>query len=161
MEGGGWRVGIGVWAFAFVLMAPGASRDVCALLADGDVQAAVGERVTARTAGPNQCQLTTSGSHAVSLAVTEPGREYWRTQFHAGKDTKKAKDTKGHHAPPRRIDGLGDEAYWTGAAMAGALYALAGDAFIRVSVGGYRTEQERIEKSTLLAKSVLQQLGRK
>jgi len=142
-----------------MLYAASPGADACALLSDADVQAAVGEHVTARTpAAPpsggllmNQCQLVTSGTHGVSLGIASGAREYWRQQFHAQRDKR----------PPRAVDGIGDEAYWTGGAMAGALYALAGDRFIRVSVGGYRTEAERVEKSTMLARAVLQHLEAK
>jgi len=43
---------------------------------------------------------------------------------------------------PRVIDGLGQEAYWMGSSITGALYVLKGDAFLRISIrGGENTSQ--------------------
>src|SRR2546426_6404913 len=42
----------------------------------------------------------------------------------------------------RVIDGLGQEAYWMGSSITGALYVLKGDAFLRISIrGGENTSQ--------------------
>ncbi len=51
---------------------------------------------------------------------------------------------------PRTIKGLGEQAYWVGSPMVGALYVLKGDTFLRISVGGVREETVRIEKSLAL-----------
>ncbi|MDQ2854882.1 MAG: hypothetical protein M3R68_01020, partial [Acidobacteriota bacterium] len=37
---------------------------------------------------------------------------------------------------PQKIAGVGDEAFWTGNRVGGALYALKGNTYIRISVGG-------------------------
>ncbi len=144
---------IAAWVVAATLLG---SSDVCSLIPDGDVQSTIGERVVARTPATvpsaglsmNQCQLVTSGTHGISLAVAAPARDYWKQHFHTGRKR-----------PARKIDGVGDEAYWTVGAMVGALYALMGDRFIRVSVGGYKTERERIETSERLARLVLRRLA--
>jgi hypothetical protein len=56
----------------------------------------------------------------------------------------------------RRIEGLGEDAYWE--LRSGALYVLQGDKFIRVSVGGVGEESARIEKSKILALAAVKRL---
>jgi len=60
--------------------------------------------------------------------------------------------------PPQRIIGLGDEAFWTGTRVGGALYALKGNRYIRVSVGGAGTQQAKINKSKALAQFALKRM---
>src|SRR5436309_15798607 len=62
-------------------------------------------------------------------------RAYWRQQFHRD-EHEKERDTEA-----RLIAGVGEEAYWTGNRVAGALYALRGDMLLRISVGRIRDEQ--------------------
>ena len=59
---------------------------------------------------------------------------------------------------PRAIGGVGEEVYWAGNQIAGALYVLRGNTFLRISVGGIRDERERIEKSKALALAVLKRM---
>ncbi|MEP6808788.1 MAG: hypothetical protein ABI992_00970 [Chthoniobacterales bacterium] len=54
--------------------------------------------------------------------------------------------------PPKKIDGVGDEAFWSNGQL---LYVLKGNSFLRVSVGGPEAEAVRIEKSKALAAAVL------
>lgn len=61
-------------------------------------------------------------------------------------------------APPEKIDGVGDEAFWTGSRVGGALYVLKGNAFIRVSVGGTGNRQAQINKSKAIARLALKRL---
>jgi hypothetical protein len=99
-------------------------------------------------------------------------RAFWRKQFHPGKDTAIEKDSAGaekksvaerkeqeeESTRPRAIAGLGEEAYWVGGPIAGALYVLKGNTFLRISVGGIREEPVRIEKSKTLARAALKRL---
>ena len=57
-----------------------------------------------------------------------------------------------------KIDGLGDEAFWTGTRVGGALYVLKGNCYIRISVGGAGSPEQKIEKSKTLAADVLKRL---
>jgi hypothetical protein len=57
--------------------------------------------------------------------------------------------------PPKKISGIGDEAYWSGNRVGGALYVLKGDVFIRISVGGPDNEENKINKSKALALKTL------
>ena len=59
---------------------------------------------------------------------------------------------------PRHVDGLGEEAYWVGNGITGALYVLQGDVFVRISVGGVHDESARIEKAKALARDVMRRL---
>ena len=61
------------------------------------------------------------------------------------------------HAP-RPISSLGEEAYWVGGPLFGALYVLQGDLFLRISVGGVPKESARIAKSKSLATAILARL---
>jgi hypothetical protein len=129
----------------------------------------------------SQCYLGTGTPRSVSIAVagntrsggkTVTPRAFWRDQFH-GRD-KHASERNGEkrddaarngekreqegETEARPIGGVGDEAFWSGTRVAGALYVLRGNTFIRVSVGGINDEKERIEKSRRLAMSALARL---
>ena len=132
----------------------------------------------------SQCFFRTASFHkSVSLVLFTPDpakpsvpgpREYWQKQFHppeqaenekdelavgkakAPKETEEERERQLHK--PRPIGELGEEAYWVGNPITGALYVLQGDAFLRISVGGIREESARIEKSKALARAALKRL---
>ncbi len=62
--------------------------------------------------------------------------------------------------PPKKIAGVGDEAFWTGNRVGGALYALkkSSNAFVRISVGGPDSQDVKIEKSKKLALKALERM---
>src|SRR2546421_2161114 len=117
---------------------------------------------------------------SVSLAVTQsdPGgakarnpKDYWQDTFgryeggakkeEEGDEEKKkslgeAEEEKA--VPPKKIDGIGDAAYWTANRVGGALYVLKNDVFIRVSVGGPDTEEAKINRCKALAEKALSRL---
>jgi hypothetical protein len=162
--------------------------DACALLADADVRTVLGVTVKERQPGTqpahglllSQCYLGTGTPRSVSIAVagnTRSGgktitpRAFWRDQFqrrdeHASERTgdKREAVRKGEkreqegETEARPIGGVGDQAFWSGTRVAGALYVLRGNTFIRVSVGGISDEKERIEKSRQLAMTALARL---
>ena len=166
----------------------GENTDACALLTRAEIQVVQSEPVeeTKPSAQPSggfvmlQCfYRTTTFAKSVSLALAAPDpakpsaltpREYWRKQFHppdpmeeekpvAGKAPKKAEVERGEEPrKPRSIDGLGEEAYWVGNSIAGALYVLKGEVYLRISVGGAREESARMEKSKALAHAALKRL---
>lgn len=132
-----------------------------------------------------QCYYATTGTNlSVSIAVTQfdpnnvagPGpREFWEQTF--GRFRKEETDTEKKEAlrkdapnaragreegeertPPRKIDGVGEEAFWAGNRFGGALYVLKGHVFIRISVGGPDNEEKKIEKSKTLAQKALSRL---
>lgn len=159
--------------------------DVCALLTRAEIETVQGDPVeeTKSSAQPSGGLLmspcffrTATFAKSVSLALATPDpakpsaltpREFWRKQFHPPEQEEEEKPTGGK-APkkpepehekelqkPRVIDGLGEEAYWVGNPITGALYVLQGDSFLRISVGGIREESARIEKSKALARAAL------
>ena len=129
----------------------------------------------------SQCLFRTATfakSITVALVAPAPGkssalapRKFWRTQFHPpepkdederpvpGKAPDKVGPEGEEDAPkPRHLDGLGEEAYWVGNGITGALYVLQGDVFLRISVGGVHEESARIEKAKVLARDVMKRL---
>jgi hypothetical protein len=158
----------------------------CSLLTSADVAAVQGEPVqqTKPSDQPGtgllmlQCLFrTTTPTKSVSLAVAAPSamspRAFWRKQFHPGQDAANEKDSAGaekksvaerkeqeeeESTRPRVIAGLGEEAYWVGGPIAGALYVLKGNTFLRISVGGIRKEPVRIEKSKALARIAIKRM---
>jgi len=163
-------------------------RDACILLTSAEIEAVQGEPVKEAKAAvqPNggmqisKCVFqTTNFSKSVSAALAMPSssqssaitpRKFWQKQFH-GLDMEKdesrvAGETAGKAEPegeeearkPRRIEGLGEEAYWVGTPITGALYVLQGDNFVRISVGGVGEESARIEKSKVLARAAVKRL---
>ena len=77
-------------------------------------------------------------------------------------EQKKAEPSRGREeeegAPPRKIPGLGDEAFWLANRFGGTLYVLKGNAFISISIGGTDTEESKIDKSKKLAAKALRRL---
>ena len=133
-----------------------------------------------------QCYYATTGPNlSVSVAVTQfdpsnvagsSPREFWEQTFgrfrkeetetekkeHEEKD---APNTRGggreegeEGTPPKKMDGVGEEAFWAGNRVGGALYVLKGDVFIRISVGGPDNQEKKIEKSKTLAQKALGRL---
>jgi hypothetical protein len=115
-----------------------------------------------------------------SAGARDP-KEFWQETFHRAdeeakeKEKAKAKEkdkdkdrdqtkTQGGSeeeekaALPDKIDGVGDEAYWTGNRVGGALYALKGNIYIRVSVGGPGDQAAKIKKAKALAQIILKRL---
>jgi hypothetical protein len=157
-----------------------ASADVCKLLTAAEIEAAQGEpveqtRPNARTSGGlliSDCLFRTttpSKSVSVELVTRDPKasatltpQEYWRKQFAAAASEKEAEapEAREERETPeaRRIAGIGQEAYWVGTPIAGALYVLQGERFLRISVGGVRDEKTRIERSKSLALAALKRL---
>jgi len=153
--------------------------EVCNLLTGSDLQAVLGEsaKQTKSSTQPgggllmSQCFFGVAGSaKSVSLAVARANpadnakltpRAFWRKQFHAA-EPERVKNSEAEHEEELRkarpITGVGEEAYWVGNPILGALYVLQGDMFLRISVGGIRQEPERIEKSKALARAALKRL---
>lgn len=133
----------------------------------------------------SQCFFTLpTFTNSVSLLVAQRGdgagahdpKEFWRDTFHEDKDKEKERekekdrDREGDRdkkkgaeeeeegAPPQRIAGIGDEAYWTGSRVSGALYVLKGNSYLRISIGGPADQATKIKKSKVLAQKALARL---
>jgi hypothetical protein len=143
----------------------------CTLLTKDETQAVQGEPFKSTKpshqagAGLNvsQCyfELPTA-VNSIVLTVTRKGEggrdpsESWRDIFHLPDSSRKKEE--GEEKEPLKVDGIGDEAFWTGNRVGGALYVLKGNSYIRISVGGAGDQAQKIEKSKALAEAVLKRL---
>jgi len=122
-------------------------------------------------------------ANSVVLSVTTPKRGggsripgvFWEETFH--KDAEKDRDRKRDRdrkkekasergeeeeegAPPERIKGLGQEAFWSASRVGGALYVKRDDIILfRISVGGADNASTKLNKSKRLAQQILKKLG--
>jgi hypothetical protein len=159
--------------------------DVCMLLGRAEIEAVQEEPVKETKASRqstgrmlmSQCVFhTATSAKSIHVALATPERagrsglaprEFWQRQFHsneakeeearvAGMEAELERDEERNKAQP--ISGLGEEAYWVGNPVAGALYVLQGNIFLRISIGGVQEESVRIEKSKVLARAVVKRL---
>ena len=156
--------------------AAGDGAFVCALLTKEETEAVQGEPFKTTKASQRssmgltfaQCYFelpTTVNSIVVTVTQRTEGadgrdpKQNWQEIFHnekaaEKKDKEEGKEGKG----PEKIEGVGDEAFWTGTRVGGALYVLKGNAFLRISIGGAGDRTEKIEKSKALAQKILKRL---
>jgi hypothetical protein len=135
----------------------------------------------------SQCFFTLpSFSNSISLLVAQKGdgadakdpKDFWSETFQKGsagekerererdrKDRDKDKKTGGRSeeeqeegTPPLKVTGIGDDAYWIGSRVGGALYVLKGNAYLRISIGGLGDQTSKINKSKTLAQKALARL---
>ncbi|MEY2481330.1 MAG: hypothetical protein QOI04_2257 [Verrucomicrobiota bacterium] len=129
----------------------------------------------------SQCYFAADpANRSVSLTVTQSNkqsvRDFWAQTFARGERENKESDgdrekreslrekTRGNEelehesVPPRKLDGLGDDAYWVPSRVGGALYVLKKNAYFIISVGGADNEQAKIDKSKSLARKVIGRL---
>lgn len=127
-------------------------------------------------------------SNSISLLVAQKGdgadakdpKEFWRETFQKGaaeekdherererdkKDRDKDKKAGGRGeeeeeegTPPQKVAGVGDDAYWIGSRVGGALYVLKGNAYLRISIGGSGDQSNKINKSKTLAQKAIARL---
>lgn len=163
-----------------------AQIDVCGLITSQEIEAIQGSPIKETKSSAlsdaafrvSQCFYTaTEFSKSVSLAVMQrdPGRptttspkDFWKERFgrYSGQEKERDQDRaeterkgeKEESVPPKKIDSIGDEAFWTSNRFGGVLYVLKGDAFISISVGGTDDEETKIRKSKALAQKTLQRL---
>jgi hypothetical protein len=119
----------------------------------------------------SQCLYTAAEfSKSVSLALIQPDKDqhgarspkdFWKEKFEPYQNEEpktKTGDEKEQGSAPKKIEGLGDAAYWVGNRFGGILYVLKGDAFISIGLGGTDDEETKLTKSKALAKTALQRL---
>jgi len=162
-----------------------AQIDVCGLLTKDEIEAIQGSPIKETKSSArsdtafrvSQCFYTaTEFSRSVSLAVMQrdPGRpatgspkDFWKERFgrysdenerDRVKEETEGKEEKEESVPPKKIDGIGDEAFWASNRFGGVLYILKGDAFISISLGGTDDEETKLNKSKALAQKALQRL---
>ena len=94
-------------------------------------------------------------------------KEFWKERF--GRENKEKRkegreareeEEEGEEAlnPPRRVPGVGDEAFWLGSSRGGALFVLKRDRVLRITVGGSDDAKAQLEKSKMLAAKALTRL---
>jgi hypothetical protein len=159
--------------------APG-SPDACTLLTSDEIKAVQGEALKTTKASQQAghdfvidiCYYelpTPSNSISLSLAQSNPNKkdsvsEFWESTFGDNEDGRKEKEREGEEgeieegAPARKISGVGKEAFWFSSPIGGVLYVLKGEHYIRISVGGKGTSEEKLNKSKALAKKAIARL---
>lgn len=161
-----------------------AKLDACALLTSKDIESVQGEAVketkltgqSAAGISVSQCFFTLpTFTNSVSLLVAQKGdgnaardpKEFWRDTFHeekarekdADRDReKKEREEEEGEAPPKKVPGIGDEAFWMGNRVGGALYVLKGNSYVRVSIGGPADQASKIKRSKALAQKAIARL---
>ncbi len=164
----------------FALLSLGASAtpekkfDPCSLLTKSEIHAiqGFGPAQAASSEQPagsfrfTQCfyrtpDFTSSVSVAVGIPLATDNkrtgpRQYWKQQFHGKVSATPGRKKK---EPPKAIAGLGDEAFWVGDPMSGALYVLKDEVFLRLSVGGPLEETQKIKRAKALASHALKRLA--
>lgn len=151
--------------------------DPCGLLTRAEVARVAGAPVvetktTRRAAGEievSDCFYRTERfDRSVSVEIARSAkaakqsiRERWTASFEAEKEREEdgghAEEANGKEKapPPRRVEGVGDEAFWLGNPASGVLYVLKGDAYLRVSVGGAGDDAVKQRQATELARRAL------
>ena len=148
----------------------------CSLLTAEEIQAVQGEPFKrtkpSKGTGPglavSQCyfELPTP-VNSVVLTVTRKAAgpnsrdpsESWRDIFYREHPREKENEEgEGKVKGPEKVEGVGDEAFWTGSRIGGALYVLKGNAYLRISVGGAGDQAQKIEKCKTLAAAAVKRL---
>jgi hypothetical protein len=153
--------------------APAAEVDACTLLTKDETKAVQGEPFTStKPSQPSVAGLTVSQCYfelptavnSIVLTVTRKaegagGRDpsqSWQEIFH--REHPREKKEEGEEKEAQEVEGIGDEAFWTGNRVGGALYVLKGNSYLRISVGGAGDQAQKLEKSKALAQSVLKRM---
>lgn len=151
----------------------GTGAYACTLLTGEEAAAVQGEPFKATNASQkvgaglivSQCYFelpTTVNSIVVTLTQRGEGadardpKQSWQEIFHREKSAEKKGEEE--EKEPQKIEGIGEEAFWSGSRVGGALYVLKGNSYIRISVGGAGDQAQKTEKSKALAQSVLKRL---
>ena len=145
-----------------------APRDVCGLITLDEIQTIQGSPMSgtknsARSDGGfrvSRCFYTaTEFSKSVNLAVVQRDpahpskrspKDFWKEKFDPYQDEEpktKTGEEKERGPAPKKIEGLGDDAYWVGNRFGGILYVLKGDAFFSIGLGGTDDEETKLKKS--------------
>ena len=156
--------------------------DACKLLSAAEVAQAQSAKIaSAKGSARDNGDLTSSlcfytavpFSQSVSLQIVSHSpadrisvRDYWKEKFESSQKEKKDEEVresgeKEPDIPPRKVAGVGDEAYWVNTGRDGALYALKNDYLLRCSVGGKADQDAKMKKCARLTQSAIQKLPSK
>ncbi|CAN5560530.1 hypothetical protein BH18VER2_BH18VER2_06230 [soil metagenome] len=160
--------------------------DVCSLLKAEEVAAVQGSPVRQTKSSTladgkfliRQCFYeTVDFNQSVNLTLTVPDPNastqlspaaFWKEKFApyqtgavAREAGEKSREPRGEEEgerrdPPKKIEGIGDEAFWMGP---DALYVLRGDVYLRVSLGGADSAETKIKKAITLMKPAVARLS--
>ena len=155
------------------------ARDACSLISKQEIEsvqnAPVKEAKSSEhldgTFRVSQCLYTAAEfSKSVTLALVRSDpkegskrspKDFWKEKFdpYQNEEPKtKTGEEKEQGPAPKKIEGLGDEAYWVANRFGGILYVLKGDAFISIGIGGTDDQETKLKKSKALAEKALQRL---
>ena len=155
------------------------TRDACNLVSNQEIEsvqnAAVKEAKSSEhsdgTFRVSECLYTAAEfSKSVSLALIQPDptqasartpKDFWKEKFDPYRDEEpkaQSGDDKAEGSAPKKVEGLGDEAYWVANRFGGMLYVLKGESFISIGIGGTDDEGAKLQKSKTLAQKAIQRL---
>jgi len=155
------------------------ARDACSLISKQEIEsvqnAPVKEAKSSEhldgTFRVSQCLYTAAEfSKSVSLALIQPDqkqrgartpKDFWKEKFDPYENEEpqtKTRNEKEEGPAPKKIVGLGDEAYWVANRFGGILYVLKADTFISIGIGGTDDEETKLNKSKVLAEKALERL---
>ena len=153
---------------------PTAKNYACTLLSNADIQRVQGEAVKEmktndRSEGAlliSHCfYLLPTFYKSVSFEVTRTdaskgarrgARERWNEVFHQEHEREDKEEEASKSMP---VSGIGEEAFWTGNRINGALYVLKKGTYLRISIGGPEDETMKIKKAKSLAARALARLS--
>src|SRR5207253_9170705 len=147
-------------------------RDACSLVSKEEVasvqEAPVNETKSSEHSDGvlrvSQCFYTAAEfSKSVILALVQPDskqrserspKDFWREKFGPYNGHQKERDEKPEtksaekqQGPaPKKIDGLGADAYWVSSRLGGVLHVLIGGAFFPFGIGGSDVEEDNLQK---------------
>lgn len=155
--------------------------DACSLLSSKEIESVQGEPVQ-KTNGSmketggfavSQCYFALPTlANSINLSLTRKGKhanardpiDFWQATFHrekesdAGREREHRGEEEENSVKPLLVSGVGDEAYWMGNGVNGALYALRGDSYLRIGIGGSGDQVTKIEKAKRLAQKAISRL---
>ena len=126
------------------------SKEQLAAIQGGEVKSVQPSRVDRGGIVTSQCYFTLpSAADSINLAITQRGnganaqnpRDEWERSFHPKEGTldaagKEEEEGEKRGKGPEKINGVGDEAFWVDLRFGGVIYALKGNSYVRISVGG-------------------------
>jgi hypothetical protein len=154
------------------------NQDICALLTKKEIESVQSSAIRETTGNVRadgglriaQCFYTAQDySKSVVLATTQTDlnqskpkrnlKQLWDKTFHhelkANKEDedepKGGREEEHEFPPPKKITGLGEEAFWS----SGSLYIFTKDSFIRIAIGGPEPEEIKIARLKTLAEKVI------
>jgi hypothetical protein len=136
--------------------------DACKLIRMEEIQAIVGSSITEKKASEqsegdvrvSQCFYAAPDfSHSLNVVITRRNKA---AISEAGDEERRTEEDE-RVAGPEKIEGIGDQAFWT-AGLSATLVVQKKDVLLRISVGGTDDLKARLEKSKALAKKALQRL---